>query len=389
MFTDCPSCERLFRIRAAQLGAADGWVRCGNCGETYYALERLYDTPVKQAPTLHRTDEIQADPPSVTISPEQVDAPAPRIAPPDSVLAEEELVAGPEITLPDSVPAEEEAVAGPEITLPDSVPAEEEAVAGPEITLPDPVPAEEEAVAGLEITLPDSAPAEPPEPARDQPATDESAAQDSLAEQPAETVLQPDDALTAAQEIGEVDTADAVERQEALPDLPPVLADDTEKQTGSSARIVWGSLVAIFSVAAAVQLAWFNRDRLLHEFPELAPLVENICERWQCEPIRFRDISAIRLLDREVSQHPRYRDALLASATMVSDARFTQPYPDVELVIFATDGQVISRGRFEPEEYLDREIGPAAGMSPGAPVHFELELVGAAQEAVSFRFRFH
>ena len=59
MFTDCPSCERLFRIRAAHLKAADGWVRCGYCAETFYALDRLYDAPVK-TPELALPPEVAA-----------------------------------------------------------------------------------------------------------------------------------------------------------------------------------------------------------------------------------------------------------------------------------------------------------------------------------------
>ena len=51
MFTDCPACERQFRIYAAQLQAAGGWVRCGFCGETFDALARLRDAPLKPDPS--------------------------------------------------------------------------------------------------------------------------------------------------------------------------------------------------------------------------------------------------------------------------------------------------------------------------------------------------
>lgn len=289
MFTDCPSCERMFRIRAAQLGAADGWVRCGNCGETFYALERLYDTPLKHPPVLGQTDEVAAQPPAVEIDPEQ--APATRI------------------------------------------------------DLPEP-------------------------------------------EQPAETVLQPEEALTPEQETAETHTADTVENREDLPDLPPVLAGENKNKAGSTAPLIWGSLVFVLALAAAAQLAWFNRDALLRTYPALAPRVEQICQSLQCEPIRFRDVSAIELLSRQVSQHPRYRNALLASASMVNNAEYRQPFPDIELLIFATDGQVISRGRFKPGEYLGPDVNPSSGMPPGVPIHFGLDLDGPAQDAVSFRFRF-
>ena len=73
---------------------------------------------------------------------------------------------------------------------------------------------------------------------------------------------------------------------------------------------------------------------------------------------------------------------------MVNNAEVIQPFPDIVLLIFSTDGQVISRGRFKPEEYLGSGVNPSGGMPPGVPVHFGLELSGTSQEAVSFRFRF-
>ena len=195
--------------------------------------------------------------------------------------------------------------------------------------------------------------------------------------------------MTPEQETAGTETTDTDENREALPDLPPVLAGDPEKKAVSPARLIWGSLVFVLSLVAVAQLAWFNRDGLLRAYPALVPWVEQVCESLQCDPIRFRDVSAIELLNRQVTQHPRYRNALLASATMVNNAEFIQPFPDIVLLIFSTGGQVISRGRFKPGEYLGPGVNPSGGMPPGVPVHFGLELSGTSQEAVSFRFRFH
>lgn len=337
MFTDCPYCERQFRIRAAQLGAADGWVRCGNCGETFYALERLSDTPPKRLPTLGQTDEAAAEPPAVSIEAELEEAVEPAPAEPE----QEETV--------EPAPAE---------------PKQEETA--------EPVQSEPE------LYQPIGAEAVP----------EEATPEDIEPEQPVETVLQPDEPLTPEQETAGTETTDTDENREALPDLPPVLAGDPEKKAVSPARLIWGSLVFVLSLIAVAQLAWFNRDGLLRAYPALVPWVEQVCESLQCDPIRFRDVSAIELLNRQVTQHPRYRNALLASATMVNNAEFIQPFPEIVLLIFSTHGQVISRGRFKPEEYLGPGVNPSGGMPPGVPVHFGLELSGTSQEAVSFRFRF-
>ena len=294
MFTDCPSCERLFRIRAAQLKAADGWVRCGYCAETFYALERLYDAPVITPPDQHQAEEFVEQPPAeaVTAVPQQGQAP------------------------PEGDDPERATVPPPQTTS-------------------------------------------------------------------------ADEATEPQQEATEAETADAGPVRELLAELPPAIDYEEEKTAGSSARLIWAGLIIILSIIALAQVAWFNRDRLLREYPELMPWAGKLCERLQCDLIRFRDLSAIKLLNREVRLHPHFVDALLVNATIVNHAEFIQPYPEIELVIYATTGQAISQGRFKPADYLGPDTRPAAGMSPGVPIHFVLELAGAAQQAVSFEFQFH
>lgn len=320
MFTDCPSCEQLFRIRAAQLGAADGWVKCGSCGELFYALERLHDAPFLKPTLQERAGETAAESPAVSIDPEQPEASVQHI----------------DLSAAEPV-QQEEAVTGPV-----AEPGRDKAAA------PDP----EEPESGPTVRIPDGESAVPQEPM-------------------------------------ETGTADTQHDAGVTPGLPPALRSHSQKKAGSPAPVIWGSLIFVLSVFAAAQLAWFNRDRLAREFPVLAPWVKNICERLQCEPVRFRDVSAIKLLDKEVLPHPRYRNALLASATIANQSGFIQPFPEIELVIFATDGRIISSGRFEPEEYLGPDSGLVSGMFPGTHFHFELELAGPVREAVSFQFRFH
>lgn len=43
MFVECPRCQALYRIGPNQLTAADGWVRCGECGYEFQAQDTLSD----------------------------------------------------------------------------------------------------------------------------------------------------------------------------------------------------------------------------------------------------------------------------------------------------------------------------------------------------------
>ena len=83
MYTICPSCLRRFRLRAEQLAAAGGKVRCGYCRVVFNALEHLRDTdgqatpprpPAPAAPAKPRPETAaevsSAPPPAETLGPE-------------------------------------------------------------------------------------------------------------------------------------------------------------------------------------------------------------------------------------------------------------------------------------------------------------------------------
>lgn len=58
MFTNCPECGTVYRIGAAELRVADGFVRCGNCSATFNALLSLAD----EAPSLATLEEVVRPP---------------------------------------------------------------------------------------------------------------------------------------------------------------------------------------------------------------------------------------------------------------------------------------------------------------------------------------
>lgn len=70
MFTSCPACLRQYRIRAGQLAAATGLVRCGYCGQQFSALERLTDTPRSLPEPLGATQRPPPEQPYASIAEE-------------------------------------------------------------------------------------------------------------------------------------------------------------------------------------------------------------------------------------------------------------------------------------------------------------------------------
>jgi hypothetical protein len=103
---------------------------------------------------------------------------------------------------------------------------------------------------------------------------------------------------------------------------------------------------------------------------------------------RWRAPGAITLLNRDVRVHPVYQGVLLINATLINHAEHVQPFPDIQLALYDTDGRMTAFRQFTPGEYLDSSIPISAGMTPGLPVHIVLEVTGPTRDAVSFEFRF-
>jgi hypothetical protein len=157
---------------------------------------------------------------------------------------------------------------------------------------------------------------------------------------------------------------------------------------GQSRHVAWslGSLLLV--VALLAQIAGFHSQALLQRFPKLRYPAQQVCTLIGCQLSLPRDLTALRVLSRDVRPHPRYSGALLINATFSSEAAFSQPYPVLQLGLLASDGLWLAGRQFEPREYLDDSIQLREGMTPGAPIHVVLEVLSPKQPADSFEIDF-
>jgi len=176
---------------------------------------------------------------------------------------------------------------------------------------------------------------------------------------------------------------------ECLPeDFPDELFEALPVKRSLFATISWALGAFLLLIIIIAQLAWFNRDQLLMRYPQLDPVAREICGRLHCEILRYRDISSIKLLNRDVRNHPLFEGSLLVNATMANQSETIQPFPLIQLALFNTGGEVIGFREFKPDHYLDNSINIQAGMIPQSPIHFVLEVIGPTKDAVSFEFHF-
>ncbi len=371
MLTQCPKCDSIYRLGAADLGSAQGFVECGECGEQFNALERLADEPKfspQTSPPVAETDTRDASP-GAAVTPES---------------------SGPAFVLLDVT--ESDAVDEPPLASGSIAPL---AVESTFIEL-DPVSEETELAALFDGSAPLESDEEidfemTPEGAL----TQETTIEIDIPEPPSTSTLSEsehailftdpsadfEDEVSADIEVLDIDDDD----------VPAILQAEVaalSRPQKAPLRWLWISFVILFIAGLSLQLAWVLRGRIVAAVPDALPVYLAVCERLGCGIETAGLPEAIELVSRDVRDHPQYRDTLLVNATLVSRSDSATNFPVIQLGLYGQTGEVIGIRRFEPFEYLDKSIDLAAGMPPNRPVYIVMEVAGVGGRAISFEFTF-
>lgn len=148
-----------------------------------------------------------------------------------------------------------------------------------------------------------------------------------------------------------------------------------------------GAGLLLASLLLAVQVLVADRARLAAD-ARYRPAMAQACALLGCTLPPWREPRAFTVLSREIQPHPTHPQALLVTASFRNDARWTQPWPLLQLALTDLDGSRIGLRRFQPEEYLG---GPPSreGLAPGQSATIALEILDPGNRAVAFEFDFH
>jgi len=162
-------------------------------------------------------------------------------------------------------------------------------------------------------------------------------------------------------------------------------------QNGDNANfqnsLTWGLGLLLMLIIFVIQYSYFFRGDLA-QHSELKPWIENLCDIANCEIPAKHDIRAIKLTRRDITTHPKVKNALLISAALVNESQNTQPYPIMRIRLSDTVGQVLASRNFNPQEYLDADINLRKGMPAGNPIQINLEITDPGKNAINFEFDF-
>ncbi len=170
--------------------------------------------------------------------------------------------------------------------------------------------------------------------------------------------------------------------------VPTVIRDDfggnVLTKTNSPIQIV---VFTIGAIALAIfflgQISyWQNVDVLPRTW------INSFCKPFACGDHNKRDLTAIKILNRNVYTHPNAKNALMITASIVNQSQSAQLYPWLQISLLNTQGQIVAIRRFSPKDYLVNKSLADTLMSPNQPVGARLEVLDPGNIVIAYEFEF-
>lgn len=414
--TQCPHCRTRFRVNHAQLGAANGAVRCGACMHVFDAARHLVaDQPVVRIPPATQA----APQAAASVTPPA--APAAAVPPPsgtppgkvpsDTLWIHDDLDID-DIDLDEELARleQEEVKFSQDFLALEQAPKPAQALLAAEPATRD-THDERWAEALLNENSSQSATLEEPEPLEtDIPDSADSdalyARTDDLEPSPADELLDVSDDPPLGAVVGEADGLRADSRsapsrgsarQRAEPAVAkaatfeladePVQLDWRPKRPSRGRRWLWVLLNLLALAVLAGQYAFRNFDDLARQ-DQFRPWFAQACPLLGCQLPSKVDIGQIRSSNLMVRAHPEFAGALIVDAIIYNRAPFAQPFPLLEMRFADLQGKPIASRRFKPAEYLAGELAGKTEMPSQTPIRIALEILDPGRHAENYSLNF-
>lgn len=332
MFTTCAHCHTRFRLTAAQLTAAQGSVRCGQCHEVFDAYEALEGADLPpQMPAETTEPQISAESADPTILPMPM---------------EEE--AAPELEMPLAV-EDEPITSAPNLKAGSRRPFGKE---GPPPPIDDLFSSIEEDDAPAELPLPE--PLESP---------------DAVVEA---AMNAPEPVPMYADEVGSPASFAHVEDLRA----PPA------PKSRPRPSAVWWLGVMILVLVLGAQLVNLERASLSQN-PVIGPSLQALYAALGRPLSPASSVAEWNVGALNVTTDPDNAGALSITGSLTNGAGLVQPWPLLRVVLTDRFGAALRSRDFKPADYL----GPGqavTALAPGLTARFRLDIVDPGADAVGF-----
>ncbi len=179
--------------------------------------------------------------------------------------------------------------------------------------------------------------------------------------------------------------AEQMQDTDAEPDPLDEFESIVEEKNTDLRRNIILAAVAIL-VFVGLQQVWSNRQALAWS-ESWGGTIKSVCQYLPCELKARRDVSKIRLLQRQLSPDEEDENQLDVKVLLTNEASFDQPYPTIKIAFSNKNGEQVSVKSFTPRDYLEPDsLNKLMPHGTEVHIHFKTELTHP--DALGFEFIF-
>jgi len=146
-------------------------------------------------------------------------------------------------------------------------------------------------------------------------------------------------------------------------------------------NIFWFFVAAAFVVLLGLQVKYFFVERYAQD-DRYRSYLSLFCRVAQCNLPPRRDTYRYTITNTRIDLHPEEPGALRITVKLLNQAKFEQPYPELQLTLTDRVGRVVGRRIFDPGFYLASDQRPQ--LAPGELGAVTFDLARPHEKAVGF-----
>ncbi len=158
------------------------------------------------------------------------------------------------------------------------------------------------------------------------------------------------------------------------------------EENGNSMKIKLAVASMLVLLIIAFTSIWTNRQAIAWS-ESWGDTMNSVCQYLPCDLKPRRDVSKIKLLQRQLSPDEELENVLDIKVLLINEATFAQPYPTIKIAFSNKNGEQVSVKSFSPTNYLDSQtLGDLMPSQSEVHIHFKTEVTHP--DALGFEFIF-
>jgi predicted Zn finger-like uncharacterized protein len=202
--------------------------------------------------------------------------------------------------------------------------------------------------------------------------------QTKLAELAPESGDQPEDQLPHTKAVA-FPEPEPVTPRETNPMFPIAEAERAGRRAG------WVTGSTLLVLALMTQIAFHYRGEIALLFPEIRPVLAELCTSLGCDVPLPRRAELISIESSDLQADPVNPGVMVLTATLRNRAAFAQSHPSLELTLTDSQDQPLARRVLAVQNYLERSTSVEAGFPSNSELPVKVYMEASSLKATGYR----